>query len=199
MRKILAFIMTCILTCSLAACSSTPPADPAAETNTEATADAAGETENYKIGFALQTLDVAVWERMVEGMQSKADELGNVDFTCLVADSNVATQISNIENMIAQGFDAIIVHVFDTEAFADVVQSALDAGIVVCAYDDTIVGSDGEALDYQFSFVCDNYEIGYRVGTMAAEWTLETFEGEDTIQFGCGIRNISFSGTEWKE
>ena len=184
MRKILAFIMTCILTCSLAACSSTPPADPAAETNTEATADAAGETENYKIGFALQTLDVAVWERMVEGMQSKADELGNVDFTCLVADSNVATQISNIENMIAQGFDAIIVHVFDTEAFADVVQSALDAGIVVCAYDDTIVGSDGEALDYQFSFVCDNYEIGYRVGTMASEWTLETFEGEDTIQFG---------------
>ena len=115
MRKILAFIMTCILTCSLAACSSTPPADPAAETNTEATADAAGETENYKIGFALQTLDVAVWERMVEGMQSKADELGNVDFTCLVADSNVATQISNIENMIAQGFDAIIVHVFDKE------------------------------------------------------------------------------------
>lgn len=185
-KKILAVVLAMAMAVGLIACSSGPAEVSTQETAKEETApEESTETndEAYKIGFALQTLDVAVWERMVEGMQAKADEMG-VEFQCLVADSNVATQIANIENMIAQDFDAIIVHVFDTEAFADVVQQALDAGIIICAYDDTIVGSDGEALDYQFSFVCDNYEIGYRVGTMAAEWTLATFEGDDTIQFG---------------
>ena len=144
------------------------------------------EAAPYKVGFALQTLEVAVWQRMVNGMEAAAADLG-VEFQCMVANSDVSKQIANIENMISMGYDAIIVHVFDTQAFADVVQSALDAGIIICAYDDTIVdASTGEALDYQFSFVCDNYEIGYRVGTMAAEWTLATFDDSyETLQFGC--------------
>ncbi len=133
------------------------------------------EKATTKIGFALQTLDVPVWQRMVNGMEAAA-EYNDIEFQCMVANSNISNQISNIENMIAMGYDAIIVHVFDTEAFADVVQEALNAGIIICAYDDTIVGSDGNPLDYQFSFLCDNYEIGYRVGTMCAEWTKKTFD-----------------------
>lgn len=144
------------------------------------------EEQPYKIGFALQTLEVAVWQRMVNGMEAAAAD-NNIEFECMVANSDVARQIANIENMITMGFDAIIVHVFDTQAFADVVQQALNAGIVVCAYDDVIVdAATGETLDYQFSFVCDNYEIGYRVGTMAAEWTKATFDDSvETIEFGC--------------
>lgn len=140
--------------------------------------------EKYKVGFCLQSMDVAVWNTMSEGMQARADELG-VDYECQVANNDVATQIANIENMVAQGFDAIIIHAFDREAFADVVNEALKEGVVICAYDDNIVdASTGEPCDYPLTFLCDNYEIGYRVGKMACEWTKEQFPDEEKIQFG---------------
>lgn len=198
MKKIVSFLLVLILALNLAACSTKSPvdntagttteaADPIADTNSQAADSTTGSSNQaYKIGFALQTLEVAVWQRMVNGMEQAAKDK-NVEFQCFVADSDVAKQIANIENMISMGYDAIIVHVFDTQAFADVVQEALDAGIVVCAYDDKIVdAATGEQLKYQFSFVCDNHEIGYRVGTMCAEWTKATFDDSyDKLQFGC--------------
>lgn len=140
--------------------------------------------EGYKIGFCLQSMDVAVWNTMSEGMKARAEKLG-AEYDCQVANNDVATQIANIENMVAQGYDAIIIHAFDREAFADVVKEALDKGVVICAYDDNIIdASTGEPVDYQLTFLCDNYEIGYRVGTMAAEWAKEQFPDEEKIQFG---------------
>lgn len=193
MKKLIALLLALVMVFGLVACTTTSPVDNTNDAQTDAneTEDAgdsgdASSDEPYKVGFALQTLEVAVWQRMVNGMEAAAEDLG-IEFQCMVADSDVAKQIANIENMISMGYDAIIVHVFDTQAFADVVQQALDKGIVVCAYDDVIVdAASGEQLDYQFSFVCDNYEIGYRVGSMCADWTLETFDDSyETLEVGC--------------
>lgn len=62
----------------------------------------------------------------------------------------------------------------------------LDPYYDICAYDDNIIDpSTGEACLYPLSFLCDNYQIGYRVGTMAAEWTLEQFPDETgDLEFG---------------
>lgn len=141
--------------------------------------------ERYKVGFALESMDVAVWNTMSEGMADEAEKIG-VDYTCMVANNDVATQVANIENMIAQDYDAIIIHAFDKQAFATVVNEAIEKGIVICAYDDNIIDpATGEACLYPLSFLCDNYQIGYRVGTMAAEWTLEQFPDETgDLEFG---------------
>jgi len=188
MRKWISFLLAAVMMFSFAACTTSPttPGTNDGGTNADATTSTTNtESDTYKIGFALQTLEVAVWQRMVNGMEQAAKDK-NVEFTCFVANSDVAKQIANIENMISMSYDAIIVHVFDTQAFADVVQEALDAGIVICAYDDVIVNAaTDENLDYQFSFVCDNYEIGYRVGTMCAEWTKATFDTEEPLEVGC--------------
>lgn len=153
--------------------------------STENKAENEVENDTYKVGFALMNLENAVWQTMVNGMEAGAEELGNVEFQVYNGNNDAATQITNIENMITMGYDAIIIHAFDTEAFADVTQQALDAGIVVCAYDDVIRdAATGEELDYQFTFLCSNYDIGYNVGKMAAEWTKATFEGEEDIEFG---------------
>lgn len=142
-------------------------------------------TQKWKVGFCLESMDVAVWNTMSNGMADEAEKLG-IDYTCQVANNDVATQVSNIENMIAQGYDAIIIHSFDKEAFATVVNEAIEKGIVVCAYDDQIIDpATGKPCLYPLTFLCDNYEIGYRVGTMAAEWALEQFPDETgDIQFG---------------
>lgn len=145
---------------------------------------ASAEEEPYKVGFALMNLENAVWQTMCNGMAAGAEEMG-VEFQVFNGNDDVATQISNIENMITMGYDAIIIHAFDTEAFADVTQQALDQGIVICAYDDVIRNAEtGEELDYNFTFLCSNYDIGYNVGKMAAEWTKATFEGDEDIEFG---------------
>ena len=140
--------------------------------------------EDYKVGFVLMNLENPVWQTMVKGMEAGAEKLG-VGFQVLGANNDVATQIRNIENMITNGFDAIIVQAWDTEAFADVTKQALAEGIIICGYDDVIRdGETGELVDYQFKWLCSNYELGYRVGQMATEWTLATFEGEEDIPFG---------------
>lgn len=159
-----------------AMCASMPTMVSAAEKETPG--------EGYKVGFCLQSMDVAVWNTMSEGMKAKAEELG-AGYDCQVANNDVSTQIANIENMVAQGYDAIIIHAFDREAFADVVKEALEEGVVICAYDDNIVdASTGEPVEYQLTFLCDNYEIGYRVGKMAAEWTKKAFPDEEKLEFG---------------
>lgn len=140
--------------------------------------------EDYKVGFVLMNLENPVWQTMVKGMESGAEKLG-IGFQALGANNDVATQIQNIENMIIQGYNAIIVQAWDTEAFADVTKQALAEGIVICGYDDVIRdGETGELVDYQFKWLCSNEEIGYNVGKMAAEWTKATFEGDEEIAFG---------------
>lgn len=180
-KKGLSLLLAGMLVAGMAGCSSK---EPTADDNSDAKKTSESENKKYKIGFCLQSMDVAVWNTMSEGMAAEAERQG-ADYDCQVANNDAATQISNIENMVAQDYDAIIIHAFDREAFADVVKEALDKGVVICAYDDNIVdASTGEPCDYQLTFLCDNDEIGYRVGTMAAEWTKETFEGDEKLQFG---------------
>ncbi len=195
LKKAVCLALALTMTAALAGCSSKPavPAETeapgqteeAAETEAEAEAPASGEAgQKWKVGFALESMDVAVWNTMSEGMAAKAEELG-VDYTCMTANNDVATQIANIENMITQGYNAIIIHSFDREAFADIVNKAIAAGIVICAYDDEIIdAATGEPCKYPITFLCDNYEIGRRVGTMACEWALEKYPDEEEIQMG---------------
>ena len=57
--------------------------------------------EKYKVGFALESMDVAVWNTMSEGMADEAEKIG-VEYTCMVANNDVAAQVANVENMIAR-------------------------------------------------------------------------------------------------
>ena len=129
LKKAVCLALALTMTAALAGCSSKPetpaeaPAEsPAAEQEESAEAPEASkpaaEGQTWKVGFALESMDVAVWNTMSEGMAAKAEELG-VDYTCMTANNDVATQIANIENMITQGYNAIIIHSFDREAFAN--------------------------------------------------------------------------------
>ncbi|MFD5651667.1 multiple monosaccharide ABC transporter substrate-binding protein [Streptomyces sp. NPDC127039] len=65
-------------------------------------------------------------------------------------------QVSQIENMITQGVDALIVAAIDNKSLGNVLQQAKDADIPVISYDRLILGT--ENVDYYASF--DNEKVG---------------------------------------
>lgn len=81
-------------------------------------------------------------------------EAAGAEYVSADAQSSSAKQLTDIENMISQGVDALIVLGQDTQAVIPAVQAAADEGIPVIAYDRLI--EDPRA--YYLTF--DNVEVG---------------------------------------
>ncbi|HIE62208.1 MAG TPA: sugar ABC transporter substrate-binding protein, partial [Microbacterium sp.] len=77
------------------------------------------------------------------------------------AEDDIPTQVSQIENMITKGAEALIIASIDGTTLTSVLQEAADAGIPVIAYDRLI--RDTENVDYYASF--DNYQVGVQQAT----------------------------------
>ncbi|SPF80638.1 D-xylose ABC transporter substrate-binding protein [Pseudoprimorskyibacter insulae] len=81
-------------------------------------------------------------------------EAAGASYVSADAQSSSAKQLSDIENLIAQGVDALIVLGQDTQAVIPAVQAAVDEDIPVIAYDRLI--EDSRAFYLTF----DNVEVG---------------------------------------
>jgi len=81
-------------------------------------------------------------------------EAGGADYISADAQSSSSKQLSDIENLIAQGVDVLIVLAQDTQAIGPAIQAAADEGIPVIAYDRLI--EDSRAFYLTF----DNVEVG---------------------------------------
>ncbi|WP_334152113.1 substrate-binding domain-containing protein [Microbacterium sp.] len=94
---------------------------------------------------------------------AKADGDVTINVVDVSTDSNKA--ISEVEAAIAQGVDAIIIVVPDTQIGPQVIQLATDAGIPIMAADDPIVDAKGAAAAFT-GF--DGTSMGEKVGADAA-------------------------------
>ncbi|CAL9428350.1 sugar ABC transporter substrate-binding protein [Streptomyces sp. DH-12] len=123
-----------------------------------------GSSEGATIGIAMPTKSSERWiadgDNVVENLESKGYE------TKLVfGEDEPDQQVSQIENMITQGVDALIVAAIDNKSLNNVLQQAADADIPVISYDRLILGT--ENVDYYASF--DNEKVGELQGTYIAE------------------------------
>jgi ABC-type sugar transport system substrate-binding protein len=82
-------------------------------TGCAATTDTAdgGSSEAVTIGATFPVLD-AFLQKVADGMQAEADAQG-AELTIVAADNKVDTQLSQVENFISQGVDAILVVAVD--------------------------------------------------------------------------------------
>lgn len=126
-KRFLAMLLAGVMTLGLATgCSSNTSGD-TGDTTAE---DGGSEGGSYKIALIQQHQTNAFQIAVSEAAQAKADELG-VELNILSADQDAATQISQIEQCVSEGYDAILFEPVDPDGLRDAAKAAADQGVVV--------------------------------------------------------------------
>lgn len=178
MKKLLLAALTAgAMVVSLAACSS-------------GGASGSGEGDGALVGVAMPTKSSERWIADGNSVKKQLEAEGfRVDLQ--YAEDDIPTQVSQIENMITKGAEALIVASIDGTTLTSVLQSAADNDIPVIAYDRLI--RDTENVDYYASF--DNFKVGVQQATSVLNGLgLVDLEGEKTDGAPEGPFNIELFG-----
>ena len=135
-----------------------------------------------KIGVAMPTQSLQRWNQDGSNMKASLEEAGyEVDLQ--YANNDVATQVSQIENMLANECELLVVASIDGGALGTVLGDAKALGVPVIAYDRLIMETD--AISYYATF--DNYKVGTIQGEYVVKaLDLENAEGPFNIEFFAG-------------
>ncbi|MFK4102945.1 multiple monosaccharide ABC transporter substrate-binding protein [Streptomyces sp. NPDC019531] len=121
--------------------------------NSESSSESSSERDT--VGIAMPTRASDRW--LTDGKSLVEDLKGSGYKTKLVyGDDDPKAQVSQIENLIKQGVDALIIAAIDAKSLNGVLQQAADAHIPVICYDRLILGTKN--VDYYVSF--DNEMVG---------------------------------------
>ena len=120
----------------------------------------AAPAEKFKIGIAMPTKSSARWIADGDNMVKVLQEMG-YETDLQYAEDVIENQVSQIENMITTGADALVIAAIDGEALGQVLTKANEAKIPVIAYDRLIRGS--EFVSYYATF--DNFKVGVQQAT----------------------------------
>ncbi len=91
--------------------------------------------DSYTIATIVKLDGIAWFERMREGIQQFADDTGHDCFMLGPPQADAALQVQIVEDVIAQGVDAICIVPFSVEAVEPVLQRARSQGIVVVSHE----------------------------------------------------------------
>lgn len=193
MKKLLSVLICMMLViamlsgCSKDTTTSTDSGNDKGQTsNTDTTTDAPStdtSSEKNLIGVAMPTKDLQRWNQDGSNMKSELEAAGyEVDLQ--YASNDINTQVSQIENMIANGCKLLVIASIDGDSLGTVLEQAKEKDIKVIAYDRLIMNSD--AVSYYATF--DNYMVGTKQGeyivdalsleTAAGPFNLEVFTGD---------------------
>lgn len=107
-----------------------------------------------KVGLSMDTLRGDRWPRDKDLFTQKCNELG-MGVLVQSANSDDSLQLTQAENLISQGIQALVVVAHNDKSCATIVEAAHKAGIPVLAYDRLIANCD---LDLYVSF--DSVKVG---------------------------------------
>lgn len=187
-KRILSLILAAIMAVALlAGCGGNGDQDTTTTTAAPAQTTTAGDDDNggdeteppsgdsdFRVGITIQSLENSYWA----GVFGEVEELIKAkgwEYTILSCNDNSATQIQQIENFITNEVDLIMVHPADPNAIEDYLKAAKDAGIKVMVWDDIMENTD-------LNWVLDNTELGYTIGTAAAEFINEHYSEDNKAQ-----------------
>jgi len=144
-RALLSLVTAGVMVAGLAACSGGGTGD--------------GEGGGGIIGVAMPTKSSERWIADGKAVKEALESQGyQVDLQ--YAEDDIPTQVSQIENMITKGAEALIIASIDGTTLTNILQDAADAEIPVIAYDRLLM--DTENVDYYATF--DNALVGRQQG-----------------------------------
>jgi len=173
----------------LTACA-TPAAAPAAEEAVEEAAPAEEEaapaeeaTDEVVVGFSMLTRTHTFYKLMEEGLTAESETLG-VEVVAVDSEKDIAKQLDQVQDFIAQEVDAIILTPVDSAGIEPAIKLANDAGIPVFTMD-TAASGEGDVVSH---VATDNYAGG----VLDAEYAADVLDGEGQVAIlGCaGIESI---------
>lgn len=143
------------------------------------------------IGVAMPTQDLQRWNQDGENMKAELEAKGyEVDLQ--FAGNDVATQVSQVENMIANGDQLLVIASIEGDSLGTVLAQAKEANIPVISYDRLIMNTD--AISYYATF--DNYLVGKTQGQFLVDTLdLDNQDGPFNIEFVTGDpgdNNVNF-------
>ncbi len=126
---------------------------------------ASAEEKTYRIANLVKQIGSAWYQRQQLGLDAINEEYSNVDaFMVGPETADAALQVQMMEDLIAQGVDAIVVVPISVETLEPVCQKARDAGIVVVSHE--AAGMSGVDFDVE---AFDNAAYGaYMMDNLAA-------------------------------
>ncbi len=126
------------------------------------------QAESFKIGYSLKTITNDAFQLALHNGIKEGVEAAGHTFVAAIAESQtaVATQVNQIEDLIAQEVDALIVNPMDANAVIPVLEKAKAAGIPVICVDQGIAGRE----DLFVTFVStDNFAAAKVAGERMAK------------------------------
>ena len=171
MKKLLAGLLVVLMLLALmAGCATQKDADTDADTgadsqttdedtaDADADADADTDTEDepadetYKIGFSFPTKNNEFWTKSLDFVNYVADELG-VEVNAQDCNNSQEEQLSDVENMIADGIQGLVLAPQDASVCASISQMCKDKDIPLMVADrwpgdDLVAGEDGDYLAF---------------------------------------------------
>ena len=126
---------------------------------------ASAEEKTYRLANLVKQIGSAWYQRQQLGLDAINEEYSNVDaFMVGPETADAALQVQMMEDLIAQGVDAIVVVPISVETLEPVCQKARDAGIVVISHE--AAGMSGVDFDVE---AFDNAAYGaYMMDNLAA-------------------------------
>lgn len=165
-RKLTALAVTGVMALGLSACSA----------GGDGGSGGGGGEDGY-VGVSMPTRSLERWNNDGANLQSQLEEQGyRTDLQ--YADNDTDQQISQIQNMVADGVDVLVVAAIDGTVLGPVLAEAAGQDITVIAYDRLI--NETPNVDYYATF--DNYLVGQMQGQFIEE-TLGLADGAGPFNF----------------
>lgn len=175
-----------------------------------ATSMSGANAQTYVLGMKGPGAGNPFWAAVEAGAKAKGEELGvEVVVVAPPAESDVQAQITQIEDLIAQGVAGIALAPTDPNALAPVVDAAKAAGIPVVFVDTrginegvSFIGTDNEAgAALAAKYICDSIESGSEVAILQGLVSQSTgqarAEGAKSGLEGCGLKVVAEQTAEW--
>ncbi len=158
------------------------------DTEEDSTDDGAEAAESYKVVYSIPGLSGPIWAVVSDGFLAAAQEKG-WEGEVLDPNDNLETQISQLENALTMGTDAVIITPIDGDATSTLMDECEEAGVPVVAIDRQVTGTSLTTVE------ADNYNIGMALGEMYAE-SLGDGEGKVLIVGGPLSSSATVNRTE---